>query len=677
MIDDARILHKEVGNNNDDDIYNEEYDDDEDERDGTSGSGVTTFYSDEEAALGGHDDGGVLQIGSFYSAGGLRAWLAYLRRKWFKRKRLLWLLAVVLVFLLLVAIILLATLPSGNSSSPSSPPAPPAGAGYVRVQRGAVATENGLCSDIGTSIMRDLGGNAVDAAVASCLCIGVLNSFSSGIGGGGVMLLHTKEGHSELIDFREVAPSAASQDMYRDRPVEASRTGGLSVAVPGELAGLEYAWQQHGSGHVAWKDLVLPSAELARNFTVPALLAKWIADTPEIVVDPGLRSVYAPDGVRKKEGDTVSNPRLADTLALVAENGASAFYSRTSSLAQQLVADIQQAGGIITADDLHNYLHNATVKVRRPVKGFYRGLEVLSAGPPFGGACVVMALNLLEAYNLPLLGPTAQAYHWVAEALAFAYADRMGLADPQFADLHNLTHAMLSKEHAGRLRRRLRADKTFPYTHYEDMVPLGNPVNDEGTTHISVIDPDGNAVSMTSTVNLIFGSKVLSPSTGVVLNSQMDDFSIPGRANAYDLPPSEANFIRPGKRPLSSMSPSIVLRDGEVYLIVGASGGSRIITGTLQTFLNVVDYRQGLWKAVSRPRVHHQLLPTDVYTETGFAQDIIRELAQRGHQMGRKEEIAVVQAVLVESKQADDENAATRVLHAVSDPRKHGRPAGF
>ncbi|ELR25365.1 gammaglutamyltransferase [Acanthamoeba castellanii str. Neff] len=635
MIDDARILgnHKEAGNNNDD-IYNED------------GSGVTTFYSDEEAALSGHDDGGVLQIGSFYSAGGLRAWLAYLRRKWFKRKRLLWLLAVVLVFLLLVAIILLATLPSGNSSGASSP-APPVGAGYVRAQRGAVATENGLCSDIGTTIMRDLGGNAVDAAVASCLCIGVLNSFSSGIGGGGVLLLHTKEGHSELIDFREVAPSAASQDMYRDRPVEASRTGGLSVAVPGELAGLEYAWQQHGSGHVAWKDLVMPSAQLARNFTVPALLAKWIADTPEIVVDPGLRSVYAPDGVRKKEGDTVSNPRLADTLALVAENGASAFYSRTSSLAQQLVADIQQAGGIITADDLHNYLHNGTVKVRTPVKGFYRGLEVLSAGPPFGGACVVMALNLLEAYNLPLLGPTAQAYHWVAEALAFAYADRMGLADPQFADLHNLTHAMLSKEHAGRLRRRLRADKTFPYTHYEDMV------------------------------NLIFGSKVLSPSTGVVLNSQMDDFSIPGRANAYDLPPSEANFIRPGKRPLSSMSPSIVLKDGEVYLIVGASGGSRIITGTLQTFLNVVDYRQGLWKAVSRPRVHHQLLPTDVYTETGFAQDIIRELAQRGHQMGRKEEIAVVQAVLVESKQADDENAATRVLHAVSDPRKHGRPAGF
>jgi gamma-glutamyltranspeptidase/glutathione hydrolase/leukotriene-C4 hydrolase len=288
-----------------------------------------------------------------------------------------------------------------------------------------------------------------------------------------------------------------------------------------------------------------------------------------------------------------------------------------------------------------------------------------------------MALNLIEAYNLPILGPTAQAYHWVAEALAFAYADRMGLADPEFADLHNLTHAMLSKEHAGLLRRRLRSDKTYPYTHYEDMVPLGTPINDEGTTHISVVDSEGNAVSMTSTINLTFGAKVLSPATGVLLNSQMDDFSIPGRANSYDLPPSEANFIRPGKRPLSSMSPTIVLKNGEIYLIVGASGGSRIITGTLQTFLNVVDYKQGLWTAVSRPRIHHQLLPTDVYTEAGFAQAVIQGLAQRGHQIGRKDEIAVVQAVLVETKQAADETTATRVLHAVSDPRKHGRPAGY
>lgn len=524
--------------------------------------------------------------------------------------------------------------------------------------------------------MRDLGGNAVDAAVASCLCIGVLNSFSSGIGGGGVMLLRTADGTSEIIDFREVAPSAATKNMYQNKSIEASRVGGLSVAVPGELAGLEYSWRRHGSGRVSWSDLILPSSRLARNFTVSPLLARMIAETPEMMTDPGLRSVFAPDGILKTTGDTVSNRRLAETLERVATDGASAFYSRDSTLAQQIAADIQQAGGIITVEDLQNY-YNSSVQVRKPVKGFYRGMEVLSAGPPFGGACLIMVLNLIEAYNLPLLGPLAQAYHWLAEAFSFAYADRMGLGDPHFVNTHNLTEAMLSKAHAAYLRRRLRADKTFPYTHYEDQVPLTNPVDDQGTTHISVVDPQGNAVSMTSTVNLVFGSKVMSPGTGVLFNDQMDDFSIPGRSNAFDLPPSEANFIKPGKKPLSSMSPTIILKDCQLYLIIGASGGSRIITGILQALLNVVDFSQDLYTAVSRARMHHQLLPTSVYTENGFSPEVIQGLQQRGHQLDEMGGIAVVQAILVSDSTTNNETEAKQIIYAVSDPRKHGSPAGF
>jgi len=279
----------------------------------------------------------------------------------------------------------------------------------------------------------------------------------------------------------------------------------------------------------------------------------------------------------------------------------------------------------------------------------------------------------------------------------------MGLGDPHFVNTHNLTEAMLSKAHAAYLRRRLRADKTFPYTHYEDQVPLTNPVDDQGTTHISVVDPQGNAVSMTSTVNLVFGSKVMSPGTGVLFNDQMDDFSIPGRSNAFDLPPSEANFIKPGKKPLSSMSPTIILKDCQLYLIIGASGGSRIITGILQALLNVVDFSQDLYTAVSRARMHHQLLPTSVHSRTQCNGQPVTESSKAfssvgtrcaastlkqppsisetilpcNHQLDEMGGIAVVQAILVSDSTTNNETEAKQIIYAVSDPRKHGSPAGF
>jgi gamma-glutamyltranspeptidase/glutathione hydrolase/leukotriene-C4 hydrolase len=476
------------------------------------------------------------------------------------------------------------------------------------------------------------------------------------------------DGREAHLDFREVAPAGATADMYVTNPT-GSTLGPISSAVPGELAGLEYAWKNYGSGNVSWTQIVQPSADLARAYQVGPLLAIRIASTVnQILGDPGLASVYAPEGVGKKEGEWISNPKLAETLQRVANEGASVFYASDSTLAQSLVRDIQNNGGIITLQDLHNYYYNNTVREVKPVETFYQGYEVLGAGPPFGGLCVGQTLNILERYNLPLIGPSPQAYHWLTEALAFAFSNRMALGDPAFVNLSNIVPLMLSKEHAGDLRARLRPNATFPYTYYEDLAPLTTPTQDQGTTHISVIDPQRNAVALTSTVNLVFGSKFMSTSTGVIMNNEMDDFSSPNRSNAFNLPPSKANFIAPGKRPLSSMSPTIVVRDGKLFLVTGASGGSRIITATLQVILGVIAFNRGVWEAVSGPRLHHQLLPTSVYTEPGFSASIILALQKIGHKMDNMGEVGVTQAIL----QLDN-----GTLNAASDPRKMGVPAGY
>jgi len=556
----------------------------------------------------------------------------------------------------------------GSDTDHPATPSPGPNAAYIKVQKAAIATENAQCSIIGQQIMKDKGGNAVDAAIASNLCVGVLHNFASGIGGGGVMLIRMNDSRSVMLDFREVAPAAAKVDMFVGKP-GLSTVGGMAVAVPGELAGLEYAWLNYGSGNVEWQDLVEPSVELALNFTVGDLLAKRIASyLPAILNDTGLSSVYAPKGVALKAGEFASNVKLAETLQTVANEGARTFYDPSSALAQNLVKDIQAKGGIITLEDLSSYYHNFTVKVREPVSSFYQGYEVISSAPPFGGLCVLQALNLLELYNLPLMGQNEETYHLLAEALNFAFADRMALGDPAFVNLTKAIPAMMGKEHASRLRSKIKLNATFPYQYYEDLVNFTAPIEDAGTTHLSVIDSQRNAVSLTSTVNLVFGAKFLSTSTGVVLNNQMDDFSTPNTSNAFNLPPSEANFIVPGKRPLSSMSPTIVTKNGQVYLVVGASGGSRIITSTLQALLGVVAYKQDVWKAVSSPRLHNQLLPPFVYTEAAFSPAITAYLKKIGHDMAFMEEVGVVAAV-----QLGDDG----YLYAASDPRKLGRPAGF
>jgi gamma-glutamyltranspeptidase/glutathione hydrolase/leukotriene-C4 hydrolase len=540
--------------------------------------------------------------------------------------------------------------------------------GLLKVPTAAISTESEECSIIGKTIMQEKGGNAVDAAIAGCLCVGVLHNFASGIGGGGVLLIRTADGKSVMLDFREVAPSGATADMFVGKP-GLSTVGGMAVAVPGELAGLEFAWRHYGSGNVTWSDIVTPSAELALEFVVDYLLALRIqSNLATILKDPGLSSVYAPKGVALQAGETASNPKLSETLYTVASEGAQAFYNPNSTLAQKLVKDIQDQGGIITLNDLSNYYYNNTVKARDPVTSFYQGYQVLSASPPFGGLCVLLSLNILELYNLPLMGKIPQSAQYLAEALNFAFADRMALGDPAFVNLSQVVPAMLSKEHASILRRRIKMDTTFPWQYYEDLVNFTVPVEDSGTTHLSVIDAQRNAASLTSTINLSFGAKFLSTSTGVILNNEMDDFSTPNTSNAFDLPASVANFVAPGKRPLSSMSPTVVTKDGQVYLVVGASGGSRIITATLQVLLNVVAYNQNVWEAVSSPRLHNQLLPHEIYTDQGFPQATIDFLKQVGHEMAFMEEIGVAAAV----QQGDD-----GFLYAASDPRKLGFPAGF
>lgn len=472
------------------------------------------------------------------------------------KKRIIYAVVGVGVAAAVITCLVLGILWAVDGGNDNDNPTPVPNDAYIKVQKAAIATENEVCSVIGRQIMQEKGGNAVDAAIAGCLCIGVLHNFASGIGGGGVMLIRMNDGRSVMLDFREVAPAAATADMFVGKP-GLSTIGGMAVAVPGELAGLEYAHTHYGSGNVLWKDIVSPSVALALNFTVGDLLAKRIESSlPAILNDSGLTSVYAPNGVALKAGQFASNVKLAETLQTVADEGVGAFYNPNSTLAQNLIKDIQAKGGIMTLDDLSNYYYNNTVKVREPVSSFYQGYEVVSSAPPFGGLCVLQALNLLELYNLPLMGQTQESYHLLAEVLNFAFADRMALGDPAFVNLTKAIPAMMGKEHASLLRRKIRLNTTFPYQYYEDLVNFTAPIEDAGTTHLSVIDTQRNAVSLTSTVNLSFGAKFLSPSTGVVLNNEMDDFSTPNTSNAFNLPPSVANFIVPGKRPLSSMSPT-------------------------------------------------------------------------------------------------------------------------
>ena len=537
----------------------------------------------------------------------------------------------------------------------------------VTSPRGAVAADDERCSKIGRDALR-CGGTAVDAAVATSLCLGVVSPASSGIGGGAFMLVRLADGTAVVYDSRETAPLAATKDMYGGNDTLKAR-GALSIGVPGEIAGLYEAWKRHGK--LPWKELVMPAAKLAWAFTVsPYLHMQMKATEAGILGNAGMRAVYASNGAILKVGDVCRNGKLAWTLEAVAERGPAAFYS--GPVADLLVKDVKEAGGIMTKEDLEHY----QVKVRRPLSQNVMGLTVLSMPPPSaGGAGLMLVLNILAQYGVSGISGSL-GIHRLVESLKHYMAVKMNLGDPDFVDVGAVVSDMLSPKFAAELRRTIYDNMTFSPQHYGGR---WNILQDHGTSHLSIVDGERNAVSMTSTVNAYFGSLILSPSTGVLLNNEMDDFSMPANTTANTPPPAPNNFVAPLKRPLSSMCPTIVLKDGKLKAAVGASGGSMIPAGTIEVLLNHFAKNMDPLSSVMAPRVYHQLIPNVVQYEnwTTVTGDVFLldaatrgDLLKKGHALKLLAGGTISQLVVHNVEGRGD-------LTAVSDPRKGGVPAGY
>ncbi|KAF9956778.1 hypothetical protein BGZ72_002464 [Mortierella alpina] len=559
----------------------------------------------------------------------------------------------------LLLVVLAATLVSKLGSPPAIEKNIPI---LIKAKHGAVAAEEIHCSEIGVEVLKE-GGNAVDAAIASCLCIGTVNAFAAGIGGGGFMAIRLPNGTVETIDFRETAPAASFATMFKKDPILAQR-GGLAVAVPGEIRGLELAHKRHGK--LSWARLFEPSVKLARDgWPVGPELARRISLVKEMMeTDPDWSHVYASkEGVALKEGDWIKREALADTLETVGRKGADAFYN--GKIAKSIVDHVRKNGGILSMEDMRKY----TALIKEPVVGYYQGRKVYASPAPASGPVLISILNILERYNVGKSSSANLDTHHLVEAMKFGFAQRTQLGDPDFTDLEETIRSMVSKDTASQIRANISDTRTFPVEYYN---PHWGPIENHGTTHLSTVDQDDMAVSLTSTVNLLFGSKLLDPKTGVILNDEMDDFSIPGRANAFGLQPSPFNYPEPGKRSLSSCVPTIVERDGKFEMSLGGSGGSRITTAVLQTMLNVYNHDQNIMEAIENPRIHHQLMPNVVDIEKGYSGSEIQFLRSAGHNVtlfDRVQAKAEIQAVM---RDVDG------YIYASSDTRKQRAvAAGF
>ncbi|KAH9432361.1 hypothetical protein MCOR02_007064 [Pyricularia oryzae] len=508
--------------------------------------------------------------------------------------------------------------------------------------RGAVASESKICSQIGIDLIAQ-GGNAADAMVGTNLCVGVTGMYHSGIGGGGFMLVRGPDGEYEVIDYRETAPAAAYEDMYRGN-VHGSIHGGLSVGVPGELRGLEYLHSKYGS--LSWRSVVLPAVQVARNgFPVTEDLVRYMKAATEpgqpnfLVEDPAWSQEFAPNGTLVGLGDIIKRGRLASTLEKIAHHGANVFYE--GDIAKSMIDVIQANNGTMTLDDLKDY----QVSRPRPVSVNFRGYKLWSTPSPSSGAVCLSIMKTLEQYPPEELSATPEninlTTHRLDEALRFGYGGRTSLGDPAFVPhIDELESRLLSEKSAAARRARILDNTTQPVEAYdpntEDSSNDGrhfyaNPGH--GTSHIVTADGTGMTITSTTTINLLFGSLLITPDTGIILNNEMNDFSIPGVRNEFGFEPSVPNYIRPGKRPLSSITPLIAERiaDGSLALSVGAAGGSRILSSTCQVAWRVLEQGLGVKEAVAEPRIHDQLMPNESWFEWAFDNSTVAGLAARGH----------------------------------------------
>ena len=511
----------------------------------------------------------------------------------------------------------------------------------LKSSAGLVVADSELASAAGMEILKR-GGNAVDAAIATAFALSVVDQASSGLGGGGFMVIYrAKDQKSFALDFRETAPRASSRELYMKdgKPVASlSLTGALAVGVPGEVAGLVEARKRFGTLSLA--TLVAPAVKLASDgFPLDATLRIAIERQQSGMKRfADLGRIFMPNGEVPKEGEVIRQAELAETLKVIAQQGAEIFYQ--GRIAEAIAETIKNNGGVMTLEDLKNY----KAVWREPLIGTYRNRTIVTMPPPSsGGVALLEMLNILEGYKLDQLQHNSPAYlHLITETMKHAFADRAQfLGDPDF--VHVPIRKLTSKDYALWMRGRISPDKTQPpnfYGYYNYNAEKG------GTTHFSVIDRFGNAVSCTQSVNTRFGSKLIAARTGIVLNNEMDDFAIhSGVGNVYGLVGNEANSLQPNKRPSSSMSPTIILQNGRPELVVGAAGGPRIISATLQTILNVIDFHMPVGAAVEAPRIHHQWLPERLNVETKIGEEARKGLAQRGHTLRQQTELGVVQAI--------------------------------
>lgn len=561
-----------------------------------------------------------------------------------------------------------------------------AGAASIEARHAAVAAELGLASQAGVEILQR-GGNAVDAAVAAALATGVLTPCPSGLGGGGFLVTwDARRRKAEAIDFRETAPGGAVETMFvrEDGSVDAqaSRTGALAVAVPGEPRGLELALRRHG--RLSFADVAAPAIRLARDgFPVEAHLARRIADgRARLATDPGLaRLLLHEDGTPKKEGEILKRPELAATLERMARVGVDDFYEgeiavdiaravaarrARDAAASAAASSASSAAAPISAKDLAAY----RPIVRDALHVRYRGRDVYSMPPPSsGGGVMAEVLGVLAGWDfggVPYQGATWA--HGLTEAMKAAFADRAAFyGDPAFTNVP--LPRLLSVQHAADIRAKVDWKRARPAAEW---APPADAGSDAGTTHISVVDADGNAAALTSSVNTAFGAALSVPGRDIVLNNTMDDFAAqPGKANYFGLVGAKANAVAPGKRPLSSMTPTVVVEDGDVRLVAGGSGGPLILTATLQAVVGVVDFGLDAEAAVHAPRLHHQWMPDTLQLEAGFPDDTRRALERIGDRTTTMTGPAAVQAITVTGR------GEARRIRASSDSRKGGVPAGY
>jgi gamma-glutamyltranspeptidase / glutathione hydrolase len=499
---------------------------------------------------------------------------------------------------------------------------------------GMVATQERHATQAGLDILRR-GGNAVDAAVAVALTLAVTLPKAGNLGGGGFMLVHLAQPQKDIaIDYRETAPRDTARDVFLDEKGEAvpakSRDTGLGIGVPGTLAGLTHALTHYGSGKFTLADLAAPAIALARNgFEVDDDLAVSLPPAASRLARwPASAKIFLhADATPLAHGERLVQSDLAASLETIARDGAKAFYE--GPIAAKIVAAANAAGGNMTLEDLAAY----RVRERTPLRGSYRGHTILAMPPPSsGGVHILQILNILEGFPLPARGaPSPQALHLMAEAMKIAYADRAEyLGDPDFVDVP--VAGLVSKAYAARLRAEIDPDRARPAAEIKAQGPL--PYESDQTTHFSIVDADGNAVANTYTLNFSYGLGLVADGTGILLNNELDDFAAkPGAPNAFGLLGGPANEPGPVHRPLSSMAPTMVFRDGELELVTGSPGGSRIITIVLQIILDVLDFDMNVTAATAAPRIHDQWMPDELEVEPGLPGDTIAALEKLGHKV--------------------------------------------